>query len=97
MQLEVFFAEIRNIREIQIVQTDPCQVIVRVCPAPAYGSRDENGIRLAVSRWISPKLDVEIEVVSAIERDAGGKFRPVLSRLSEGRVSSAPIDTSAGH
>jgi hypothetical protein len=58
MPLEVFFAEIQNIREIQVVQKEPSSVI---------------------------------------ERDAGGKFRLVLSLLSEGKAGTIPNVSPARH
>lgn len=95
MQLEVCFADIRNTREIQVVQEEASRIVVRICPGPSFDSRDESEIRRAVSRWISPRLDVDIETVSEIERDAGGKFRPVRSLLSAGKATTVPSDSRA--
>lgn len=81
MRFDYLFKQTDSIKEAQVIQYQLGEIVIKVVPRPGYTKRDEDLIIQGVREWISPKLRVTIELVDAIERSAGGKFRPVLSKL----------------
>ena len=81
MRFDYVFKDAMNVREVQIVQEQLGEIIVRLVCRPGYSKNDETDINREMHRWISPRLAVRFEYVREIERQANGKFRAVLSRL----------------
>jgi phenylacetate-CoA ligase len=81
MRFDYIFKTSSNVRECQVVQYRHGAITLRISARPGYSSRDEDGLRSAVGRWISPQLEVEFEYVDEIERSSSGKFRAVESRI----------------
>lgn len=81
MRFDYIFKDALNVKEAQIVQRRLGEVVVRVVRRPAYGVKDEEQIRKAFWRWITPEMAVDFEYVAEIERERNGKFRAVVSCL----------------
>jgi phenylacetate-CoA ligase len=76
------------VREAQIIQESVQQIRVRYVPAPGFSSRDESVIIQQLQARLGP-MEVILEPVPEIPREANGKFRAVVSRLSTGDKRSA--------
>ena len=81
MRFDYVFKNATNLKEVQIVQEQVGEIIVRAVPRQSYTSKDELEIINEIHRWISPTLKARFEYVDEIEREANGKFRAVVSRL----------------
>ncbi|MEW6365151.1 MAG: hypothetical protein AB1714_11005 [Acidobacteriota bacterium] len=68
-------AAVLNIRESQVAQTGPEQVVVRVVPESAFDAKDEAGIVDDLQRILGHEMAVRVELVQAIQRTKAGKFR----------------------
>lgn len=81
MRFDYVFKGATNVREAQVVQTEPSTILIRIVRRENYSMRDENQIRDEVKNWISPQLNVVFQYVTEIERESSGKFRAVKSLL----------------
>jgi phenylacetate-CoA ligase len=81
MRFDYVFKDAMEVKEVQIVQEQLGEIIIRLVRRPGYGSGDEAKIRQEIRRWISPSLAIRFEYVDEIERPSNGKFRAVVSRL----------------
>lgn len=79
--LEWAFTGLNHVREAQIRQSRPGEIVVRVVRTPAYAAEDEAALRSSLTEIVGPDTDVEIEYVESIERTERGKFRFVVSEL----------------
>jgi phenylacetate-CoA ligase len=81
-QFDTFLGEVPAIKEFQVVQEKPGEIVLRVVRRPEYSAREEMKIRKAVQRWVSPRLTAKFEYLPEIERNENEKFTPVKSLLS---------------
>lgn len=87
MRFDYVFKDALNVKEAQIVQEQLGGISVKLVRRDAYGTKDEVSIKREIQRWISPTLKVRFEYVPEIEREAGGKFRAVVSRLKSASIA----------
>lgn len=71
------------IREAQIVQDDLEHVRVQVVPAEGFGERDAIGVAQALQDRLGTDVKIRVECVESIPRTKAGKFRAVLSMVSD--------------
>lgn len=64
---------VANLLRLQILQTHPARVIMRVLAAPGFGRGDARQLMLNARMKIPASVDVEIEVVDSLQRTARGK------------------------
>jgi phenylacetate-CoA ligase len=83
MRFDYIFKDSLNVKEAQIVQRRLGEIVLRVVKRPAYCTGDEEHIRKQVERWVSPAMKIDFEYISEIERERNGKFRAVISSLSD--------------
>jgi phenylacetate-CoA ligase len=83
MRFDYIFKDTTNVRESQIVQQKPGEIMVRVVRRPSYTARDEEYITKQVHHWISSRLGVRFEYVEGIERESNGKFKAVMSLMRQ--------------
>jgi len=88
MRFDYVFKDTPNISECQVVQERLGEIVLRVVRRPGYSAHDERKVRDEIARWISSQLEVRFEYVPEIEREPGGKFRAVKSKL--GATSPPP-------
>lgn len=82
MRFDYLFKDTAAVRECQVVQRNTEGVTLRIVRRPEYQHKDEEALRASVGRWISPRLEVDFEYPTQIEREANGKFRAVKSFLN---------------
>jgi len=81
-RLDHLFKDVRHVREAQIVQRRPDEIVVRIVRADGYGDADEQTVRREARQRLGDVIGVRFEYVDAIERTAAGKFRFIVSELS---------------
>jgi phenylacetate-CoA ligase len=81
MRFDYVFKDVMNVKEAQVVQDQPGEIMIRAVRRPQYNSGDEAAIAREIQRWISPTLKIHFDYVPEIERERNGKFRAVMSRL----------------
>jgi phenylacetate-CoA ligase len=85
----VFKADL-PIREAQIVQEALDRIRLKVVPAQGLDPADLRIVRQRLLDRLGSSVEVVVEIVEAIPRGAGGKFRSVVSLLPRGTDSPAP-------
>jgi len=85
-RMDHILKDLTNIREAQIVQFRPGEVIFRVVCGPGYGSADEQLLRREASKRVGQCTIVKVEYVSTIERSRTGKLRFVISHCASGKT-----------
>ncbi len=79
---------IKYIRSLEMVQTGPEEMDVRVVPGEEYSPAIWRGLEDSVRRlW--PTMQVTVQLVDDITADRSGKFRQVTSQVAKGRPSWA--------
>lgn len=85
-RMDHIFKDLTAIREAQIQQDTPGEIVVRVVKGPRYTAADEEHLRQEFHQRVGDLGDVRIEYVSEIPKTATGKLRFVVSRLHEGKL-----------
>lgn len=80
------FKDFVNIREAQIYQEKPGEVVFRVVKSERYTMDDEHLLRQAVRERLGDDTVVHIEYIDAVQRTANGKVRLVVSDIREGKL-----------
>ncbi len=79
---------IKHVRSLQIDQTAPEEMVVRVVPGEEYSHAMWRELEDCVRRlW--PAMRVTVELLDAVPFDRSGKFRQVTSQVTKGRPSWA--------
>jgi phenylacetate-CoA ligase len=81
-RMDHVFKDMTQIREAQIVQRGPGDILVRVVRGAKYGGGDEARLRQEFYQRVGHEADVKIEYVDAIEKTARGKLRFVVAEDS---------------
>ena len=84
--IDILFEDMMSIRESQIYQNIPGEIVVRIVRNNSYNDNDENRLLLKFNRYVGDKLKIQIEYVDQIERSARGKLRFVICDIDEGRL-----------
>ncbi|WP_303011374.1 phenylacetate--CoA ligase family protein [uncultured Bacteroides sp.] len=82
MRLGYLLKSASHIAEAQIVQSVKGEIIIKIVQLPGYTNEDENSIRQVVREQFSPTMKVGFEYVDSIPRTKAGKFKYVVSLLS---------------
>ena len=69
------FKGIHNIQKSQVVQTEQDRWLLRIVPGPHYSAADRQALLGNFKTLVSPRLNVDIETVSAISNMASGKYK----------------------
>jgi len=83
MRFDYVFKGTTDIKECQVVQRKLGNVVVRIVKNDNYRISTEKMIENSIHELISPRLCVEFEYPSSIERTKAGKFRAVVSELNK--------------
>jgi phenylacetate-CoA ligase len=76
------FVDQPHVREGQIIQESEQRIRVKVVPIGSFGPADEADIINRVRQRLGADVEVIVETVCEIPRDASGKFRAVISHLN---------------
>jgi len=77
-RLDPIFKGMRRIRETQIVQTAPGTVVIRLCADDSFTLAEEKNLLAEAVKRIGPEINIRIERLDKIPRQANGKFRSVI-------------------
>lgn len=77
-RLDHIFKDLVNIREVQIQQTVPGQMVLSIVPGVKYSSRDEHSMLEEVRHRLGSDMTVRVRYVDAIPKEASGKLRLVV-------------------
>jgi phenylacetate-CoA ligase len=78
-RMDHVFKDMTQVREAQIVQRAPGDLLVRIVRGAKYGGDDEARLRQEFYQRVGAEADVKIEYVEAIEKTATGKLRFVVT------------------
>ncbi len=90
-RMDHIFKDMTQIREAQIVQQAPGELLVRIVRGAKYGGGDEARLRQEFYLRTGDEADVRIEYVDAIEKTATGKLRFVVSEVEGARIVAAGV------
>jgi phenylacetate-coenzyme A ligase PaaK-like adenylate-forming protein len=79
-RLDPVFKGRRTIREAQLVQESASGVTVRIVPGPDYTDDDGLAVVKELEARLGPAMRMTVELVTGIERTAGGKFLAVVNQ-----------------
>jgi len=82
MRFDYIFKDSTHVRESQVVQEKPGEIVVKIVRRPSYSTRDEDSLTKEIHHWISPRLGVRFNYVEEIERESNGKFKAVKSLMA---------------
>jgi phenylacetate-CoA ligase len=82
-RLDHLFKDMYAIRESQILQDRPGRMKIRIVRAPEYGMADEEQLLRECSKRMGGNMDVELDYVDSIPRNAAGKFRAVINTIPD--------------
>ncbi len=77
-----------NIREAQIYQRCPGEMVIRVVRSGNYTEADERKLLDAARKRVGDAADVHIAYVDALQRTARGKLRFVVSELPDCKIGA---------
>ena len=82
LRFDTVFKGVETIREAQVVQKQLDLFVIRVVPTNDFNEHDAEHLRRNMRSHVGD-VKVEIELVSAIQRTASGKFRAVVSHIKQ--------------
>ena len=74
------FGQVPELKQFQMVQSEPGSVLLRLVVADSFTSDHEHALRHRVGLWLSSSLDVHFEYVDAIEPGTGGKYHRIVNQ-----------------
>jgi phenylacetate-CoA ligase len=77
------FVDQPHVREGQIVQETLSRIRVNVVPTPGFGAADSAEIARRIRQRLGEDVEVAVEQVRQIPRTKAGKFKAVVSLLSD--------------
>jgi phenylacetate-CoA ligase len=83
MRFDYIFKDTENIKESQIVQEMPDEIIINIVRRTGYSKKDDKNIIDGIHTWISPRFKVHLNYVNEIQRSSNGKFKAVISKLEK--------------
>ncbi|MSR65477.1 MAG: phenylacetate--CoA ligase family protein [Verrucomicrobiae bacterium] len=78
----VLFQEFDMVRQFQIVQSEPDEVLVRIDSLREFTSEEVEHLRQKMRRVLGDRVSFEIEFVKEIQPERSGKVRNVISPVS---------------
>jgi phenylacetate-CoA ligase len=88
-RLDHLFKDVHHVREAQIVQTRPDELVLRLVKADGFSSKDEQIILKEARMRLGDAMAIRFEFVDRIERTAAGKFRFIVSQLPREQLEFA--------
>jgi len=85
-RMDHIFKDLINIREAQIYQQQPGEIILRVVKGKNFSQKDEDTLLVESRKRVGDDTHIDIDYVDAIERSKRGKLRFVVSDVPEGRL-----------
>jgi phenylacetate-CoA ligase len=82
-RLDHLLKDVTHVREAQIVQKEIHAIVLRIVRRAGYSAQEEQIIRTEARLRLGDALRIQFEYVDSIERTANGKFRFIISELSD--------------
>ncbi len=80
-RLDFLFKDTSTIQEAQLVQDRLDQVVVKVVRGEGYSGADAEHLLTDMRSYLGEAIQIEIEYVDEIPREANGKFRQIVSSV----------------
>ena len=81
-RLDPAFKGVDHIRETQLIQTDINNLLVKLVATSKFSEIDKHKLLQKLKDFIGDEINIKLEFVSEIPRELNGKFRSVISRVS---------------
>ena len=85
-RMDHVFKDLVNIREAQIYQRVPGEIIIRIVPGDKYANNDEEELLRQTRKRVGKDTGITLKYVDSLERSKTGKLRFVVSELKEGQL-----------
>ena len=85
-RMDHIFKDMVNIREAQIYQKTPGEIIIRVVRGGRYTETDERALLREARKRVGDNTEILIEYVDRLERSGAGKLRFVISDIEHGQL-----------
>lgn len=85
-RMDHVFKDLVHIREAQIVQREPGDILIRVVRGKNYTGEDENQLIREMRKRVGDLAGLKVEYLSSLPRSASGKLRFVVSESPENRI-----------
>jgi phenylacetate-CoA ligase len=86
-RMDHIFKDMVAVREAQIVQQKPGELIARIVRRPNYSEADAARLRREFKARLGDQAEVAFEYVDSIPKTATGKIRFVVSNLKQGQIA----------
>lgn len=86
-RLDFLFKDSDQVQEAQLIQEDPGRLIMKVVKRTGYTADDEQQLMRVTRHYLGEAIEVDIQYVDQIPREANGKFRQIVSRVLQNRDS----------
>jgi phenylacetate-CoA ligase len=90
-RMDHIFKDLVRIREAQIYQVRPGELIYRIVRGNGYGPVDEQRLLHETRLRLGESASIQIEYMNSIERGTSGKLRFVVSEISEGCLETPAL------
>lgn len=85
-RMDHVFKDLVNVREAQIHQKKPGQIVIRVVRGSNYSEQDESALLREMQKRVGENTEIAVEYVNLLERSRTGKLRFVVSEIPEGQL-----------
>lgn len=93
-RLDFLFKGSHRIREAQLIQHSIDRLLVKVVRSNGYDQTDEQELLGQIRHYLGDVIEVDIEYIDEIPREANGKFRQIVSEIFRDRYRNAESTAS---
>ena len=87
-RLDHLFKDAINVRMAQIAKDSIDKIVIRIVKEPGYTKKDECSILNEARTRLGKQINIDIEYPAEIPRERNGKFRFVVSQISDKKMFS---------
>lgn len=88
-RMDHVFKDLINIREAQLYQNCPSELVIRIVRGGGYAQKDETLLLKEVRRRVGTNMAIRLEYRDTLTRSRSGKLRFVVSEMAEGQTRRA--------
>ncbi len=81
-RLDHLFKDAKYVRNAQLEQSTPEQIIIRIEREPGYNSKIEKIIEKEARKRLGNEIDIVFDYVTEIPKQANGKFKFIIQRIN---------------
>jgi phenylacetate-CoA ligase len=89
-RMDHIFKDMVNVREAQIHQNVPGEMVIRLVRGHDYSDADEHMLLEESAKRVGSDMKVEIEYVDGVQRTRAGKLRFVVSEVEGASIEELP-------